>query len=106
MTNFCKDCRWWDRMDSQLGRCRRYPAGPRNNDPTAEWVRMRDTDWCGEWAGTPKTLDDAKPVEPHIKTRQQEEVRAVIKASEPPVGFPSLGPPRRGPGRPPKDPAA
>lgn len=93
MTNFCKDCRWWDRMDSQLGRCRRYPAGPRNNDPMAEWVRMRDTDWCGEWAAILKEAPAALPP------------RYVPDRTHPANPIP-LDPPRRGPGRPPKDPAA
>ncbi len=50
----CKDCRFWDGMQSDIGDCKRYPqqactvgggAGPRTE---FRWPRMKDHEWCGE----------------------------------------------------------
>lgn len=87
MERECGNCRFWHNRpfeDVELGQCRRLP--PAMSDyvlkeqtksgvglEEAHWVATRfpttiQTEWCGEWKGGAKVLDDLDPdvVERHL----------------------------------------
>jgi len=47
----CKNCQWWDPINSVIGECRRMPPHPADNvaDPRW-WPGTKRDDWCGEFA--------------------------------------------------------
>lgn len=53
MLGICGGCRWWMRIDSDVGQCRRYPPSlVVDIDPgvVSLWPDTKRTRWCGEWA--------------------------------------------------------
>ena len=54
----CEGCRWFLRYTGQsIGQCRRYPP-TQNTD--AGWLEVDQFDWCGEYADSSTTSDEAK----------------------------------------------
>ena len=51
----CEGCRWWQNDQHAIGACMRYPPGVSELVP-----KTHATDWCGEWADTSLTPEQAK----------------------------------------------